>query len=228
MPTFALFGQFGNNKVQQIGFADKFGSSFKSALGMGVIKGDGSIGYQIIGNYQEATFISPADYVSVQDQINNVRYKTSSTADVISPTIGSYKDIEVIYIPNRAATLNLRFSDLTPIRVSSCRMYLHEGGSGILYSFFNPNPFYNTQWYECVHTSTDETLPGSGASTWSLIPAGATGSIVLRTSPGPTGSNPVGSAAYATRHDWYLCLSVTPAKSFPQSSINISCMIDYV
>ena len=223
MPTFALFGQFGDNKVQQIGNAFISKSSFRSALGMGIINGDGSIGYQIIGNYQEATFISTADSVSFLDQINDVRYKTSSTADAVSPTIGPYKDIDVRYIPNRAATLNLRVSDLTPIRVSSCRMYFHEGSST-----GTANSFYNTQWYECVHTSTDETLPGSGASTWSSMPASSTGSIVLRSSPGPTGSNPVGSAAYATRHDWYLCLSVTPAKSFPQSSINISCMIDYV
>jgi hypothetical protein len=223
MPTFALFGQFGSNKVQQIGIGGRYGSSFKSSLGMGIIAGDGRLAYQIIGNYQEATFISPADSISIKDQINDVRYKTSSTADVVSPTIGPYKDIAVRYIPNRAATLNLRVSDLTPIRVSSCRMYFHEGAST-----GTANSFYNTQWYECIHTSTDETLPGSGASTWSSMPAGSTGSIVLRTSPGPTGSNPTGSAAYATRHDWYLCLSVTPAKSFPQSSINISCMIDYV
>lgn len=223
MPTFALFGQFGDNKVQQIGNAFISKLSFRSALGMGIINGDGSIGYQIIGNYQEATFISTADSVSVLDQINDVRYKTSSTADAVSPTIGPYKDIEVIYIPNRAATLNLRVSDFTPIRVSSCRMYFHEGSST-----GTANSFYNTQWYECIHTSTDETLPGSGASTWSSMPASSTGSIVLRSSPGPTGSNPTGSTAFATRHDWYLCLSVTPAKSFPQSSINISCMIDYV
>jgi len=223
MPTFALFGQFGNNKVQQIGNEFISKSSFRSALGMGIINGDGSIGYQIIGNYQEATFISTADSVSVLDKINDVRYKTSSTADAVSPNIGPYKDIEVRYIPNRAATLNLRISDLTPIRVSSCRMYFHEGSSTGA-----ANSFYNTQWYECIHTSTDETLPGSGASTWSSMPASSTGSIVLRSSPGPTGSNPTGSTAFATRHDWYLCLSVTPAKSFPQSSINISCMIDYV
>jgi hypothetical protein len=223
MPTFFLSGQFGSNKTQQIGTSIKYGSSFKTALGMGVITTENSIKYQIIGDYQDSTFITPGESLTVYDTINNTKYKTSSTADVISPTLDPYKDISVRYIPNRAATLNLRVTDLSPIRVSSCRMYLHEGSST-----GTANSFYNTQWYECVHTSTDETLPGSGASNWSSMPAGSTGSIVLRTSPGPTGSNPVGSTAYATRHDWYLCLSITPAKSFPQATINISCMIDYV
>lgn len=223
MPTFFLSGQFGSNKTQQIGSSIKYGSSFKTALGMGVLGGSSALRYQIIGDYQDATFISPGDVVTAYDQTNNSKYKTSSTADIVSPILGTYNDISVIYIPNRAATLNLRVTDLSPIRVSSCRMYLHEGSST-----GTANSFYNTQWYECVHTSTDQTLPGSGAPNWSSMPAGSTGSIVLRTSPGPTGSNPVGSTAYETRHDWYLCLSITPVKSFPQATINISCMIDYV
>ena len=223
MPNFFLIGQFGSSKTQQIGSFVKYSSSFKTALGMGIIGRDGSLIYQIIGTYQDVTFISPGDSITVYDQLNNSRYLNSSEAEVISPVLGTYKEISVGFIPNRAAPLNLRVTDLSPIRISSCRMYLHEGSST-----GTANSFYNTQWYECIHTSTDETAPGSGASTWSSMPAGSTGSIVLRSSPGPTGSNPTGSLAYATRHDWYVCLSVTPAKSFTQANINISCMIDYV
>ncbi len=223
MPNFFLYGQFGSSKNQQVGISSKYGSSFKTALGLGVVDGANSIRYQKVGEYQDATFISPGDSVVVYEQVNNSKYKTSSTADILSPELGTYKDIFVRYIPNRAATLNLRVTDLSPIRISSCRMYLHEGSST-----GTANSFYNTQWYECVHTSADETVPGSGASTWSSMPASSTGSIVLRTSPGPTGSNPTGSTSYSTRHDWYVCLSITPAKTFPQANINISCMIDYV
>jgi hypothetical protein len=223
MPTFGLYGQFGSAKNQLVGTPSKYGSSFKTALGLGVINSINSIGFQKVGEYQNVTFISPADSVSVNDQINNTLYKTSSTADVVSPELGTYKDIFVRYIPNRAATLNLRVTDLSPMRISSCRMYINDASST-----GTSTSFYDFKWYECVHTSTDETLPGSGASSWSSMPASSTGSIVLRTSPGPTGSNPVGSAAFAVRHDWYICISTTPAKTFQQANMTISCIIDYV
>ncbi len=222
MPVFSLFGQYGTQTATQIGSQSKFGASFKTSLGMGAVS-NGSIVYQKIGQYQGYTFISPADTIAFKNEINNSVYRSSTTADITSPDLGYYKDIDVNYIPNRAATLNLRVSDLSPIRVSSCRVYLHEGSAT-----GTSNSFYDTQWYECVHISTDETAAGSGAASWSLIPASSTGSIVLRTSPGPTGFNPVPSLAYNTRHDWFFCLSLTPAKSFPQATINISCMIDYV
>jgi hypothetical protein len=223
MPIIGLYGQFGSAKNLLIGSTSKYSSSFKTALGFGVIDSKGSINFQKIGQYQGSTFTSPGDSLSVYEEINNSVYKTSSTAEVISPELGSYKDIDVNYIPNRAATLNLRVSDLSPIRVSSCRMYINDGSST-----GTSTSFYDFEWYECVHTSTDETAPGSGAASWSSMPAGSTGSIVLRTSPGPTGSNPVGSLAYSLRHDWYICLSLTPAKTFQQSTMNLSCIIDYV
>lgn len=222
MAIFSLFGQYGAKTPTQIGIPGKFGASFKTSLGMSAVS-NGSIVYQKIGEYQGSTFISPADSIAIEDEINNSVYRSSTAADIISPDLGYYKDIDVNYIPNRAATLNLRVSDLSPIRVSSCRVYLHEGSStGV------SNSFYDVQWYECIHISTNEGAPGSGAASWSLIPASSTGSIVLRTSPGPTGFNPVPSLAYNTRHDWFFCLSLTPAKTFTQSTINISCMIDYV
>lgn len=222
MPVFSLFGQYGAKTATQIGLSDKFGSSFRTALGIGAVS-NGSLIYQKVGEYQGSTFISGGDRIAIGAEINNSVYRSSTTADIISPDLGNYKDIDVNYIPNRAATLNLRVSDLFPIRVSSCRVYLHEGSAT-----GTSNSFYDTQWYECVHISTNEAAPGSGAASWSLIPASSTGSIVLRTSPGPTGFNPVPSLAYNTRHDWFFCLSLTPAKSFPQATINISCMIDYV
>jgi hypothetical protein len=223
MPIIGLYGQFGSAKNVLIGSSSKYFSSFSTALGFGAVDAKNSIIFQKVGEYQGKTFISPGDKTATAEEINNSVYETSSTADVISPELGSYKDIDVNYIPNRAAPLNLRVSDLSSIRVSSCRMYINDGSST-----GTSTSFYDFKWYECVHTSTDETAPGSGAASWSSMPAGSTGSIVLRTSPGVSGSNPTGSLSYSTRHDWYICLSLTPAKTFQQSTMNLSCIIDYV
>lgn len=246
MPT-VLYGQIGSTGSIPIAVSTKTGSNIGNALGFGVISDLqltlqnplispvlaspavpepeplNPIIYQRVGEYQNATFVSSDRQLSIQQKINNAKYVSSDYADIYTPNGFGYNDIELINIPNSLAQFNLRFTDSVARSVSSCRVYISDA---ISTGTFTSN--FNMQWYECIHVSDSVSVAGSGLISWTPVTAGSTGCIILRSSPGIYGTNPTGSSSSSARHDWYFCASFTPAKTFYQSAMNISCMIEYV
>lgn len=170
----------------------------------------GSAGYGasvLVGQYQDNTYVTNGNGTTQGPLCSNIKYTHPNSGIVDTATSGS----PVINIPNANATLNIRFTNSTAVRVQNAiaRIYnrsdTSQGASGV-----------TTQVYETIHVNPLLTVAGSGATSWHQINAGVASSILLANSPGTNGNNagngaiPLASQTPSTQHDWYLCLSASP------------------
>lgn len=195
------------------------------AFGFGVADINGSLQYQKIGDYQDVTFSATTKGgIGISQQINNVKYLTSSTASVGALlSTGTAPTLNLTNIPNYCASLNLRVTSGSSVRINKCNLYFHTGQT----SGVSPVQF-DIKYFECFHVSTGTGVAGSGLTSWGTIAASSTSLVPLRGNPGMSGVNPSGSTAAGTQHDWYICFSATPVRTYSAASFNISCMIEYV
>lgn len=194
------------------------------AFGFGSANINGILQYQKIGEYQDVTFSATTKGgIGISQQINNIKYLTSSTAAVGALSTSTAPTLNLTNIPNYCAPLNLRVTSGPSIRINKCNLYFHTGqASGV-----SPAQF-DIKYFECFHVSTSTGVAGSGLTSWGTIAASSNSSIPLRGNPGLSGVNPSGSTTPGTQHDWYICFSATPVRTYSAASFNISCMIEYV
>ena len=108
--------------------------------------------------------------------------------------------LNVNKIPNNAATLNIRFVSDTSVTVSNATFKVTK----VADTGTTPAGM-NFKVCELRHPETDATVTGSGASSWTDIPANTGVSAVsLCDNPGISG---IATGVSATRHDWFLALS---------------------
>jgi hypothetical protein len=184
------------------------------------------LSYQKIGDYQTATFSSPTKgNISVGARFNNIKYLTSSTAEISALAVGTGTGptLSLINIPNYCASLNVRTTSSISIKVNKCNVYFHNGST----SGVSPTQF-DIKYYECFNVSTGTGVSGSGLTSWGTIAASSTSFVPLRANPGVSGTNASGSVTAGTQHDWYFCFSATPVRTYSAVSFNVSCMIEYV
>lgn len=157
-----------------------------------------------VGSYQNTTFITDATGANQGPQVNNVTYANSMSGIVNSSTSG----ILLTYIPNYQATLNIRFTNDTPVKTQNVKLWVYDRNninnspSGVL-----------TQVAEVIHLSNIQNAGGSGNNTWTSV--GGSGSILtLAPAPGTSGlyaGNGSNSTYSDTRHDNYVCISQSPS-----------------
>ncbi len=170
-----------------------------SSSGLGFY-GDGfgvSLG---VGTYNVRTFITNSAGNIEGPEVDNIKY-TASNSGIIGQSGSS---VLLTQIPNYKATLNVRFTHATPVKVANTefrifdRSDINAAASGV-----------TCRVAEVIHPDTTQNNNGSGDSVWTT--AGGSGSVLdLVDSPGTSGLSPSGILTSDTRHDWYIAISVAP------------------
>jgi len=159
-------------------------------------------GYSVpVGSYQSRTYITNSTGTAQGSEVDNTKFSNSTT--VIIGQAGS--GISLTSLPNYQSTLNLRFTNDTPITVQNAEFRVYDG-VGI-----NNNPSGLT-FYSCdiIHPNTIQGPTGSGITTWTQV-YGSGSILSLVDSPGTSGLSPNGPSTSSTRHDWYVALSCSPS-----------------
>lgn len=181
-----------------------------SGSGLGFY-GAGGFGASVaVGEWQGRTFITNSAGTVQGPECDNCKY-----ASLTGVTIGqSGSGLTLDCIPNHQATLNVRFTHTTAVRVQNVQAYVYDRVSKT-----NPASGVTTALYEVSHTGTTQAPGGSGgpgtptvsgAHAWTIFDSGEAGPMPLTSSPGTSGLRPSGSSTQDTRHDFYLAISVSP------------------
>jgi len=168
-------------------FGDDFGSSIN------------------IGDFNNRTFVTDSSGILLGFEANN--NKRVSDSIVIHGQSGS--GMNLLQLPNRLATINIRFENDIAVRTLTARLYIFDGSfTGGEPNFTIAPPGLTAYCAEIRHEEDEQTLTGLGDPVWEEI--GGPTFLPMVSSPGTSGLRPFGSFTEDTRHDWYAAISVTP------------------
>jgi hypothetical protein len=178
------------------------GSNINNLSGSGLgFYGDSGFGYSVaVGSYQGRTFITDSTGTSQGPEADNCKFL--NTSGVVVGQTGS--GISLISLPNYLATLNVRFTHSSTVKVQNAKMYGYDRVNK------NNSPSGVTlKGAEIIHTNTIQNATGSGDVNW--VTMTGSGSVLdLVGSPGISGLSPNGLETTQDQHDWYVALTATP------------------
>lgn len=188
------------------------GAQIQDLAGSGLgFFGDGGFGASVqVSSWQGRTFITNANGTVMGPEADNVKY-LSPTGAVLGQT-GT--GVALNQIPNYLATLNVRFTNDTPVRVQNATFRIYDRVNPA-----SPATGVSTAAYEVVHPGSGQTPDGSGGPgtplsggnhAWYMFPATGAAPMPISDSPGTSGLSPSGSLTQDTRHDWFLAVSASP------------------
>jgi hypothetical protein len=154
-----------------------------------------------VGAWQESTYITDSTGAEQGTGCENTQWA--------HPNSGIQSDIglrALNYIPNRYATLNVRFTNDTAVRTQNARLRIFDRSN-----INNAASGVTTKVAELIHPHPSQTEESPSSDTSWSIPAGSSDPMVLENiSPGPSGYSVNGSATSDTQHDWYFVISASP------------------
>lgn len=163
--------------------------------------GAGGFGANVaVGFWQGRTFITDSIGTTQGPEVNNVKYLNAASG--ILGQVGT--GIALRAIPNRQSTLNIRFTNDTPVQTQNTKLRLFDR--------FDPDNApsgVTTAVAEIIHPGLTQTNTGSGSTTWQF-PMGSGLVMTLANSPGTSGLSPNGPGTISDQHDWYLAISASP------------------
>ncbi len=164
-----------------------------------------------VGDYQDTTFVTNAAGTAQGRQADNIKFDKNPLAGSESGIINSASSgVNVLQIPNDFATVNVRFTNDSAVRVQNAQLRIFDrtdiakSASGV-----------TTEVYETLHRNLVAIQDGIGAATWTTFSeATPAQTLALTASPGASGEGYAGGSVTPShtnlRHDWYLCLSASP------------------
>lgn len=152
-----------------------------------------------VGAYQDTTFVTDSNGTTNGGSADNVKWLHASSGQCTSGSIHLHE------IPNKDATLNIRFTNATAVKTQNTKLRIYDRVS------INNDPSGVVCWAaSIIHPWTATTPSGSGSLTWTQ-PRGSSVILSLTDSPGMSGLSPNGSNTTETRHDYYVALSASPS-----------------
>lgn len=174
-----------------------------SGSGLGFY-GDSGFGASVrVGDYQGRTFITDGAGTTQGPEADNVKYLNSQSGILGQTGTG----LALTAIPNYQATLNLRFTYDSAVRVQSAEFRIYDRSNPDL-----PASGLTAKVAEVIHPTTSQANNGSGDTVW-LTAGGSSVPVPLAPSPGPSGlyaGNGSNGSWSSTQHDWYVAISVSP------------------
>lgn len=113
-------------------------------------------------------------------------------------------EIALLKIPNRLATLNIKFANDSAVKTQNVKLRIFDRSN-----INNEASGVTTKVAELIHPSTSQVVTGSGDITWNT-PQGSGVVMNLVSSPGESGEAPNGTDTSDTIHDWYTVISASP------------------
>ena len=151
-----------------------------------------------VGAYQSTTYITDGNGSTNGGSVDNIKYVHADSG--VTPG-GMYL---LQKIPNRYATLNIRFSHTEAISVQNAKIKIFDRTTTT-----NVASGVTVQTAELIHPGYDEAGgTGSGDSEWKTHAVGDN-EMTLTDSPGQSGFNAMAASA-DTRHDWFVAISASP------------------
>ncbi len=171
-----------------------------SGSGLGFYSSGGFNHSVTVGAYQDTTYVTDA-YSAIQGaQINNVKYMHPGSGQVAGGVV-----LDLQKIPNYQATLNIRVTNDTAIRVENAKLYIYDRVNKN-----NPASGVTCKVAEIIHTGTDQAITGSGDTTWST-PTGSSVVLSLCNSPGISGNWASDTSTHSDNtHDYFVAISASP------------------
>lgn len=193
-----------------------------SGSGLGFF-GAGGFGQSVaVGEYQGTTYITDSTGSNQGPAVENTKY--SSAESGIQSDIGT-DPVNLQSIPNRLATLNIRFSHDSDVNIQNPKVRIFDRSN-----INNAASGVTTKVAEIIHPETTTTDPpgGSGDGTWTTFDSDTGGNeLDLVDSPGMSGINAMGSNS-SSRHDWFLCLSSSPDTIGSKSNYGLYVSCEYL
>jgi hypothetical protein len=153
-----------------------------------------------VGSYQDTTYITNGTGSVEGNVCENTKY--------IHPASGDQSDageIALQYIPNRLATLNIRFTNDTPVKTQNVKLRIFDRTN-----INNAASGVTTKVAELIHPGNNQAvISNSSDATWST-PWGSGVIMALLASPGESGQSPNGAETTDTTHDWFTVISASP------------------
>jgi hypothetical protein len=176
-----------------------------SGSGLGFY-GAGGYGTSVaVGHYQDTTYITNSTGTATDAiKVDNVKWVHNASGQIAGGEIRALRDI-----PNYLATLNIRFTNSTPVKVQNAQLRIFDR-----VNIDNPAVGVLTKVAVLVHPWDTTSPAGSGSITWGT--PGGSGSVVnfsdfpSAISPGSGGFSVSGSDTTDTRHDFYTAISSLP------------------
>lgn len=158
-----------------------------------------------VGAYQDTTYITDGNGLYQGPACENVKWThaNSGICPDISPTVST----NLQYIPNRLATLNIRFSNDTAVKTQNTKLKIFDRSN-----VNNAASGVTTKVASIIHPDVNQAvISNSSDSEWTTcLGAGSSTILDLHASPGQSGQSPVGPLTTDTRHDWYVAISASP------------------
>jgi hypothetical protein len=166
--------------------------------------GDAGFGASVkVGDYQGRTFITNGTGTTQGPEADNVKYLNAGSG--ILGQAGS--GIALTCIPNYQATLNVRFTNATPVKTQNAYLRIYDRTDPN-----KPASGVTTKVAEVIHPDTTQGNSGSGDTTWQT-PGGSGSKVSLAPSPGVSGlyaGNGADGQWNDNTHDWYVAISASP------------------
>ena len=182
-------------------FADGLSVNLNGS-GLGFFGGAGFGNSVEVGTWQGTTYITDANGSLDGGAVTNTKYAHPSSG--INSTIGTDPEL-LTNIPNRLATLNIRFTHDTAVKLQNTKLRIFDRSN-----INNPASGVVTKVAQIIHPYIDVGATGSGDATWST-PGGSADIMTLSGSPGASGWKLTSSSWTDTQHDFYACISGSPS-----------------
>jgi hypothetical protein len=203
--------------------SDGLGINNLNGSGLGFF-GAGGFGNSVeVGAYQGTTFITDSDGAASAGAVNNNQYvDTGATASGVINTNISSAPRHLKQIPNRYATLEIKFTHDTAVKVQNAKLRIYDrsninnGASGVV-----------TKVAQIVHPYVVEAFNGSGDATW-ITPVGSSVIVDLDGSPGISGSKGLSTTWTDTQHSFYTLLSASPSSIGAKTMFGLYVSLEYL
>ncbi len=181
-----------------------------SGSGLGFFAG--GFGFSVaVAGYQDTTWITDGNGVNQGPQLNNVKYQNIGSGIINSASSG----VPLKAIPNNLATLNIRFTHTSAVKVQNSVLRIYDRTS-----IDAPASGVTTKVAQIIHPDVIQNQNGSGDTVWigaAINPLTGTATVGgsgitcnFVASPGTSGLSPNGPATTDARHDWFAAISASP------------------
>jgi hypothetical protein len=203
-----------------------------SGSGLGFY-GDSGFGASVlVSTFQGRTFITSSAGTSQGAEVDNVKYLNVGSGIIGQAGSGTH----IKAIPNYLATVNIRFTHASAIKVQNAKMRMYDRSN-----INNVPSGVTVRAAELIHPGITQVAEGSGDNVWigttnnpqtGLPSVGGSGLYVdLANSPGVSGlhaGNGSDSLRTDTRHDWFCCLSASPDSVGSKSQFALYVELEYL
>ncbi len=181
--------------------------------------GDAGFGASVqVGQYQGRTYITNAAGTAQGPEVDNIKWSHPGSGIVGQTGSG----LALRYIPNYQATLNIRFTHGSAVKVQNAAVRIFDRVNPD-----NPASGVTTKTAQLIHTNNLQDNSGSGDVTWNT-PGGSAVVQSLVASPGTSGLSPNGPNTSDTQHDWYLAISASPDTIGSKTQYGLYTSLEYL